>query len=292
MHILLEGQAELRLEKQTILLTPGDLVVLPRGMRHQLRAPNAGRRLALAQAAELVAGAGLGPVRWQGPGAGRTELACGVFHFSAEDHPLLAALPSVLHFRPADTSVIPRLSRYLESLLSELRNPGPGSELIVARLAEVLLSVRPEVGCEACPTRGSRGSWPHSPPTSRAPGRSPAWPRSPANPAPTSRNTFRRSWVSRPGPSSPAGACSTRVASCAPATRPWTRSRSRLGTARPRPSRRPSFGSTAAPRASFAAADQVGAPRWAARRSRSAKTPPAVTSGPAPGPCTIKGWVA
>src|SRR5205807_5621677 len=29
------------------------------------------------------------------------------------------------------------------------------------------------------------------------------------------------------------------------------------------------------------------APRWAASRSRSANTPPAVTSGPAPGPCTM-----
>ena len=31
------------------------------------------------------------------------------------------------------------------------------------------------------------------------------------------------------------------------------------------------------------------APRYAASRSRSANTPPAVTSGPAPGPCTISG---
>jgi len=31
------------------------------------------------------------------------------------------------------------------------------------------------------------------------------------------------------------------------------------------------------------------APRYAARRSRSANTPPAVTSGPAPGPCTMSG---
>lgn len=155
MHILREGQAELRLPQQTITLNPGDLVVLPRGMSHQLRALGAGRRLAMVQAADLVAGAGLGPIRWQGPGPGRAELACGVFRFTAEDHPLLAALPPVLHFRPADTSAIPRLDRYLESLLSELRNPGPGSEFIVARLAEVLLTetLRTQTHTE-CPNRG------------------------------------------------------------------------------------------------------------------------------------------
>jgi hypothetical protein len=37
---------------------------------------------------------------------------------------------------------------------------------------------------------------------------------------------------------------------------------------------------------------QLGAPRYAARRSRSAKMPPAVTSAPAPGPRTMSGLVA
>src|SRR5690606_40010418 len=36
--------------------------------------------------------------------------------------------------------------------------------------------------------------------------------------------------------------------------------------------------------------DQSFAPKYAHTRNRSANTPPAVTSGPAPGPCTIKGF--
>ena len=125
---------------QAISLSAGDAVLLPHGAPHVLRDSDRSNttpvdfdygecpRVRVGEASRL---GGAGPV---------TSLISGHFTFSAASrNALLASLPAVIHL-PADGSeASPQLSGVVSLIVKESASPGPGSAIVLARLADLLL---------------------------------------------------------------------------------------------------------------------------------------------------------
>ena len=156
-HVLLAGAAVLELaDGERRALAPGDLVILPHGDAHRLLAaplpPSGGRAAAVPSIDAVVARAADG-VATVGDGAEAARWLCGAFRFAtAADHPLLSALPRVLHV-PAvaggeasgadgggagGRAELPWLRAHLDMVACEARSGRPGAEVVIARLTEVL----------------------------------------------------------------------------------------------------------------------------------------------------------
>jgi AraC family transcriptional regulator, alkane utilization regulator len=141
-HVVTAGRCWLQVEGHVAQrqLAAGDLVVLPTGRRHWLRdhpatpAPALERLLAshpLDEHRRLHAG---------GQGR-RTTLLCGGFALESGDgHPLLAALPAVIHIRGVRGQPLPWVAATLRLLGAETGATTPGSEAVVSRLADALLT--------------------------------------------------------------------------------------------------------------------------------------------------------
>jgi AraC-like DNA-binding protein len=138
-HLVLEGTCVLRMEGQPdIELAGGDLVAIPHGLPHALvdHPSTAPQRLS-----EL-----LGQCRRPGPASleigGRgalTTLVCGKIEFEEPaGHPLLAALPTVIHLRGGSSSLVEWLAPTLGFIASEAGSTRPGAQTVVSRLADVL----------------------------------------------------------------------------------------------------------------------------------------------------------
>jgi AraC-like DNA-binding protein len=152
-HIVERGQCELVVDGQAPhLLEAFDYVILPHGGRHELRAVGAqrGQRVPLSTTSSDA----VLHFRARGPQA-KVSIACGVFSFGiALEHPVLQALAPVLVVtsrRPGSP-----VTAHVESLLLELSSPRDGSNVVVARLSDVLLvhAVRDWV---AAPSHGAKG---------------------------------------------------------------------------------------------------------------------------------------
>jgi AraC-like DNA-binding protein len=127
--LVADGAAPLALEA-------GDLVILPHGTAHLLR----GRGPAVAvDIMELASRrVGMDAVRHGGDGEAASYL-CGAFRFGRMgEHPLLAALPDVLHLSGATGATLPWLDSHLAAIACETRSGRPGAETVVARLSEIL----------------------------------------------------------------------------------------------------------------------------------------------------------
>jgi len=138
-HVVERGTCTLRLGSTTILVEPGDLLILMGGTKHELHAP--GRRRPPVSAQSLVeAHRGAGPVILGRPSAPPVcELVCGGFGFEAKDHPVLGSLPPVIHVRRAQLRESARLGGWVDALIDEITNPTAGSDALVARLSELIL---------------------------------------------------------------------------------------------------------------------------------------------------------
>lgn len=139
-HLVTRGQCWLRLGSRTqpVPLHVGDVVVFPHGDGHTLLdAPNA----AAVPAEQIVGGQNLdayGPVVYGGKGL-PAGMLCGFFEFDREPrHPLVAALPPLIHIRGTDAEDFARLQSVIALIAHETGTPRPGADAVVNRLAEVL----------------------------------------------------------------------------------------------------------------------------------------------------------
>lgn len=138
-HIVTQGRCEISFEQgPTQTLETGDLVVAPRADPHVLRSVG-GERVTAVSAAEVAAQAAGGRAR-VGEDGEQTVVVCGAFLFRDADHPALPGLPRVLRV-PALEGQPPRWLRgYIEALLAEALDSGPGSEVVMARLTVALIT--------------------------------------------------------------------------------------------------------------------------------------------------------
>ncbi|MCK2219376.1 AraC family transcriptional regulator [Actinomadura sp. ATCC 31491] len=115
-------------------LSVGDVVFLPHGDRFGL-ADDPSRPLAESDCgahSELFTSAGLG-----GAGAETVILSCGYRLDLDRTHPILGALPPVIHL-PATLGSHPELRAAVELLAAEIEAPRPGTDTVVSSLLDML----------------------------------------------------------------------------------------------------------------------------------------------------------
>jgi AraC-like DNA-binding protein len=119
-------------------LMPGDVVLLPTGIRHRLvSAPGvAARRFDSDRKAEFLTAEGNLVI--PGPGPPSRFLCAGYSYDNELAHPLLSLLPPVLHISQADEGPDTPLQSTLRLLMGELTRRQIGSEAAVERLIEVM----------------------------------------------------------------------------------------------------------------------------------------------------------
>jgi AraC-like DNA-binding protein len=132
-HLVVDGGGVLEADGERTSLRAGDFVILPHGsahtVRHSLGAP--------VVPIEQLDQQGL-MVRVGGSGA-RTQLICGVFTFGGA-HPVVDALPLVLHVHGRSGRPVEWLAATLDLLRAELNAPTPGAQAIIGRVADVLVA--------------------------------------------------------------------------------------------------------------------------------------------------------
>ena len=137
-HVVVSGHPHLALDDGTAHgLGPGDLVVLPRADAHTMssaadvrRPPYSSRELA-DRSPDLEA--------VFGETGEETRIVCGVFFFADDDHPAVAGFPSCIRV-PADAQRAPWLRGLTEALVAEAVERGPGSDVVMARLSDALVT--------------------------------------------------------------------------------------------------------------------------------------------------------
>jgi AraC-like DNA-binding protein len=144
-YVVARGGAWLELEGGAEVATPlalsaGDIVLLRHRtghvLRDQSRSAAAIHNLSGGDCPRPTTAA---PVRLGGDGP-VTTLVTGGFTFGATPpNVLLESLPAVLHAPAGDPRMSPQLAVAAQLILSESAAPGPGSNMLSARLAEILL---------------------------------------------------------------------------------------------------------------------------------------------------------
>jgi AraC-like DNA-binding protein len=146
-YVIARGGAWLELEEERrrapshqLALSAGDVVLLAHGHAHVLRDPGRGARTVReAIAVGCPRPTSVEPVRFGGGGP-VTALVAGAFRFAAPARSvLLETLPAVLHIPAGEATTSPQLAAAVQLILAESAAPGPGSTLVSARLAEILL---------------------------------------------------------------------------------------------------------------------------------------------------------
>lgn len=139
-HLLVRGNAWLRVagQDQAIALQGGDFVALLKGSQHCLSDQPDGQVRPVAELVGRQSLSGYGPLRFGGDGL-PTELLCGYFSFDRSSlHPLVAALPPLIHLRGGDLSQAAWLQATLQFMQQETQEARPGAEAVVNRLVGVL----------------------------------------------------------------------------------------------------------------------------------------------------------
>jgi AraC-like DNA-binding protein len=136
-HLVVEGTMLVGMEgRDPLRLEAGDLVVFPHPTGHLLR----GREPAAPARVNEVLSRSRDGLSLRHGGAGeRAVYLCGGIRFSAGgDHPLLSALPEIIHIPRAEAAQLPWLETHMNAIACEATSGRPGAEMVMARLADVL----------------------------------------------------------------------------------------------------------------------------------------------------------
>lgn len=167
-HLVVEGSLLVVVEgRDPLQVEAGDLVVFPHPIAHVLR----GRAPAIAApVAEVLARQREGlSLRFGGAGE-RAVYLCGGIRFSAGgDHPLLSALPDLIHIPRSEAAQLPWLETHMNAIACEATSGRPGAEMVMARLSDVLFVQAVRAHLAALPEVAA--GWPgalRDPPVARA----------------------------------------------------------------------------------------------------------------------------
>ncbi|WNG36650.1 AraC family transcriptional regulator [Archangium violaceum] len=158
-HIVVIARGGARLEVEgvegAIVLSAGDLVLLPHGGGHTLRDAE-GSPLHILGKGECQRSHGRGPIRLGGSGA-RTALVAGSFRLGVAPRTLLfEGLPRVIHVAADSPETSPSLTAIVQLLISESASSSPGATVIMSRLADILLvqAIRTHIAAGQCQEHG------------------------------------------------------------------------------------------------------------------------------------------
>jgi AraC-like DNA-binding protein len=137
-HLIAEGTCWLRIPgDRPRQLVPGDVVLLPRGEPHHLAGAPEGRAVPYPEleAAHPPGRDGIVDLGGDGP---VVRVVCGKFRYEgdATQHPVLSALPAVIHV-PGMTAD-PDLQGVIRLLIAETTRSRPGARAVATRLTEIL----------------------------------------------------------------------------------------------------------------------------------------------------------
>ena len=136
-HLVTEGQLVLDVDGTTTPMTAGEVVLVPHGTGHAVRDAPGSRATALFDLPRVEVGERYERLSIPGPGA-RTELVCGAVGFTGLGVArLVRSLPPVLAAGRGEDTAWMRAA--FELIGAETRQPRPGSDVITARLADVLV---------------------------------------------------------------------------------------------------------------------------------------------------------
>ena len=139
-HAIIRGRGWLKVEGEDrqLLVSAGDLVVLPRGHAHVMRDNPKTQPTPLDQ---IVAENPLddGIRLKMGDRGPLSVLLCGSFELEGgSTNPLLANLPSIIHIRGTRGRSVPWLQMTLRQLELETRSLRPGGQTLISRLSDIL----------------------------------------------------------------------------------------------------------------------------------------------------------
>jgi AraC-like DNA-binding protein len=138
-HVVVHGRCLLTLDgAPPRILVAGDLVVLPQADSHILTSPDGSSApvvssLALAQrtSGSLLSAGGAGE---------ETRIICGAFTFGEQDHPVVAGLPACIAVPAQGGQALGWLAGLSAALITEAEEGGPGSEIVMARISDALIT--------------------------------------------------------------------------------------------------------------------------------------------------------
>jgi len=141
-HMIVEGNAWLVLaDHPPRALQAGDIVVLPHGSAHVLRAGPAETAAQGRQIVELETNA-LVQVKGNHGGGAHTDILCGQFHFDTDAAlALLAGLPQALVVSTAGRADFLGLNSLMSMLRFETEAQRPGAKAVVAQLSSALFAL-------------------------------------------------------------------------------------------------------------------------------------------------------
>ncbi|MGH8505001.1 MAG: cupin domain-containing protein [Stenotrophobium sp.] len=138
-HIVARGEAWLlRAGAEPLKLHSGDIVMLPDGIEHRVQDDPA-TRVTPQDLMPMFDGPQAAPASIGGSGPG-TTLISGHFRFDVNlARPLIGALPNILHLRSVAGTPAPWLRIGLQFIAEENAKPLPGQQVIINRVADILL---------------------------------------------------------------------------------------------------------------------------------------------------------
>ena len=151
-HIVTRGTCRIEADESGVTtLAAGDVLLLPHGVRHEVRSRKKGPAGTMTSkfrnAIRTKSIAGMEP---------DTELICGRLWFEAgEDNVLIAALPGAMIMHTRGNSSVERFRRILMDIREELDGKEPGSEVIATNLASALLVIMLRLHLQQIPDRAS-----------------------------------------------------------------------------------------------------------------------------------------
>jgi AraC-like DNA-binding protein len=139
-HHITEGTAYVRVGEETTPLAAGDIVMMPHGDAHEIGAGVGGKPICGEDALPALWSRRIGLASFGGGGE-KTGLVCGYLACDGELlKPVLTALPRVVRVNIRTNSSGEWLDNMLRHAVEQAAAATPGSEVILAHLAEVLFT--------------------------------------------------------------------------------------------------------------------------------------------------------